>query len=450
MSYKVKCSSVFLFVALALFAACKKDKPKTVPEVTTNTPTDLTATSAMLHGEVIADGNAAITERGFVYSNLVDVPTISDNKLTATSEDAVFSTSLAGLTGSTTYHVRAYAKNSVGVGYGDVINIATENAAPTAINVSATGTVGVGLVLTASYAYQDTENDAESGTTFQWYVADANSGTNEVAINGATALAFTVQAAQFGKFIRVGVTPKAATGTTTGVEVKSAFRDAEPTSVTFTYNGNQVTYGVIVSPTTNKRWLDRNLGAGSVASSVDDFANYGDLFQWGRKEDGHQLITRSGPDASQFTGSSTTSTTAPFEYSDTDIPSHSKFFIEDPNEPPFDWRKPSNQELWQGVSGTNNPCPTGFKVPTQEEFAAEGITSITDGFAKLKLPKTGRRFGSDGLFYGTAAGTYSTSTHCDVENGDQKGAVRIIMDASTYNAQDNTRGNGQAVRCIKN
>ena len=36
-------------------------------------------------------------------------------------------------------------------------------------------------------------------------------------------------------------------------------------------------------------WMDRNLGASQVATSSTDTNSYGDLYQWGRGADGHQL-----------------------------------------------------------------------------------------------------------------------------------------------------------------
>ena len=47
-------------------------------------------------------------------------------------------------------------------------------------------------------------------------------------------------------------------------------------------------YGFVYNTTTKKIWLDRNLGATQVATSLDDSAAYGDLYQWGRPFDGHQ------------------------------------------------------------------------------------------------------------------------------------------------------------------
>ncbi|MBE8190499.1 MAG: hypothetical protein HAW58_06600 [Candidatus Thioglobus sp.] len=46
-----------------------------------------------------------------------------------------------------------------------------------------------------------------------------------------------------------------------------------------------------VSSTTNRVWMDRNLGASRVANSRNDSDAYGGYYQWGRLTDGHQLKT---------------------------------------------------------------------------------------------------------------------------------------------------------------
>ncbi|MBD3905978.1 T9SS type A sorting domain-containing protein [Chryseobacterium sp. Ch-15] len=58
--------------------------------------------------------------------------------------------------------------------------------------------------------------------------------------------------------------------------------------VTFNYRGQSVTY-TTVRGTDGKIWLQQNLGSTKVASSLTDSDAYGDLFQWGRWDDGHQL-----------------------------------------------------------------------------------------------------------------------------------------------------------------
>ncbi|MEY3412763.1 MAG: hypothetical protein RIQ70_1452, partial [Bacteroidota bacterium] len=138
-------------------------------------------------------------------------------------------------------------------------------------------------------------------------------------------------------------------------------------SVFFTYNGASVTYGSVSRAyggvVGTKCWLDRNLGATQVATSSTDHLSYGDFFQWGRGADGHQRITWTNA----TTGTAVNSTTATLSSSDT--PGDALFITNGTS--PFDWRSGQNVNLWQGVSGTNNPCPSGYRLPTETELEAE-------------------------------------------------------------------------------
>ncbi|MDN3690834.1 hypothetical protein QWZ06_00375 [Chryseobacterium tructae] len=58
--------------------------------------------------------------------------------------------------------------------------------------------------------------------------------------------------------------------------------------VSFTYRGQSVIYTTVRAADGNV-WLQQNLGSERVAGSSDDEKSYGDLFQWGRWDDGHQL-----------------------------------------------------------------------------------------------------------------------------------------------------------------
>ena len=143
-----------------------------------------------------------------------------------------------------------------------------------------------------------------------------------------------------------------------------------------------LTYGIVKGADGNY-WLDRNLGASEVATSKTDTAGYGSLYQWGRGSDGHQVPT-----------SGTTGT-----LSSTDNPGTSLFIIGNNLN---DWRSSQNNALWQGVNGTNNPCPTGFRLPTQTEWAtlvtAASITNDTTAYSSsLKLPLAGYRDDYGGL-----------------------------------------------------
>jgi hypothetical protein len=98
------------------------------------------------------------------------------------------------------------------------------NSLPVASNVTFTGVLNTTQVLTGSYSYADVDNDSEGTSTFQWYRADDSSGTNEVAILGASSITYTLANDDLGKFIAFGVRPVAATGSSTGIEVKSSYQ----------------------------------------------------------------------------------------------------------------------------------------------------------------------------------------------------------------------------------
>lgn len=205
--------------------------------------------------------------------------------------------------------------------------------------------------------------------------------------------------------------------------------------VTFNYNNNQVTYGTVHGNYNNGQycWLDRNLGALRVATAHDDSKSYGDLFQWGRLDDGHQVRI-------PISGTTTIS-------SSITNPGHSNFIIGQDN-----WYNGANpNNLWQGVSGINNPCPSGWRLPTETELFNERSTwsnyNIYGAFSSnLKLPSSSYRNYSNGIIGGggnaadywsstTDGTTLSRSLYCTVNFAD------MYSDDRAY---------GESVRCIKN
>lgn len=97
--------------------------------VTTNVPTNITATDVTLGGNVLSDGGSAVTSKGVVIS-LTTNPTVEDtNDLTIEMGTGLgaFSETYTGFDPGTTYHVRAYAINSIGVTYGENKTFTTLN-----------------------------------------------------------------------------------------------------------------------------------------------------------------------------------------------------------------------------------------------------------------------------------------------------------------------------------
>ena len=96
-----------------------------LPTVTTAAVTEITTTSAVCGGEVTSDGGAEVTERGVCWSTSGD-PNIFDSHTVDGSGLGSFVSALTGLVPGTLYHVRAYATNSVGTGYGEDLTFITE------------------------------------------------------------------------------------------------------------------------------------------------------------------------------------------------------------------------------------------------------------------------------------------------------------------------------------
>jgi hypothetical protein len=191
-------------------------------------------------------------------------------------------------------------------------------------------------------------------------------------------------------------------------------------------DGSVFSWNDVSNPTTGKTWMDRNLGARQVATSSADANSYGDLYQWGRLKDGHQCRT------------STTTATK----STTDVPGNATFITS-----AGDWRSTQNDNLWQGVSGVNNPCPSGYRLPTETELDAERASWSTQNQAgafasPLKFPATGYRdFSSAAIASLGVTSNIWSSTISGIKSRD------LGTDAIFYTAE---RGFGCAVRCIKN
>ena len=94
------------------------------PVVVTLPVSDVSETSAVLHGRIDSIGIPAYTERGFVYSAIYSNPSIETGGRIIVEENGMeeFSANLYDLTEGGIYYVRAYAKNDIGVAYGEIVS----------------------------------------------------------------------------------------------------------------------------------------------------------------------------------------------------------------------------------------------------------------------------------------------------------------------------------------
>lgn len=96
-----------------------------LPEVKTLAITDKDAehNSAVLHGQITHTGLPAYTERGFVYSDVYESPTIYDSKIIVEGTGTGTFEHRSTLSSDKSYYVRAYAISAKGVAYGDVVKL---------------------------------------------------------------------------------------------------------------------------------------------------------------------------------------------------------------------------------------------------------------------------------------------------------------------------------------
>jgi uncharacterized protein (TIGR02145 family) len=200
---------------------------------------------------------------------------------------------------------------------------------------------------------------------------------------------------------------------------------------------------VEVTSASGRIWMDRNLGASQVATSSSDAASYGDLYQWGRAAEGHQCRNSQTYNAELLTlGVSNFNTTGNAW--------DGQFILRDFGS--SNWVDPSVNgvdDLWQGVNGVNNPCPNGYRLPSEAEWNTDQLSwsspnAVGAISSPLKLPMAGYRSRSNGsLGFVGSSGDYWSSTVSSTN------AVRLSFGNAAAIMVTYRRALGCSVRCIK-
>jgi uncharacterized protein (TIGR02145 family) len=448
-------NTLLLFASLVLFSCSNNEEENntpnaSIPEVTTSPVFSIALTSASSGCNFISDGGSRITHGGLVWNTSPNPTTaVTTKTIRNYVEGAVVVGSddfhtMTGLSANTIYYVRAYATNSVGTAYGNEISFTTgaiqlpgvhtnpveDTTNSTALSGGDILIDGGGSVSARGVVWSTLDNPTialPTKTTDGSGLGSFNSNLTGLSENTTY-------------YVRAYATNSA--GTSYGNTRIFRKQPSYPSGTVFCNGWTQVVD--VINPSTGKTWMDRNLGAsrrGDEAIGMTDNQAYGDLYQWGRRADGHQCRN------------STTTTTL----SSTDQPSHGSFIISpDLYITNFDWRSSFNNNLWQGVNGVNNPCPNGYRLPTASELDSEmtswgpGNGAYPNNFTSpLNWTKGGSR-GTDGSGGVALNGFYWSST---ISGGVlYYSEVKIFFISSNLSRRidQDDRGRGLSVRCIKN
>lgn len=218
-------------------------------------------------------------------------------------------------------------------------------------------------------------------------------------------------------------------------------------SVQFQYHGSLVTL-TTVRAADNNIWLQQNLGSAQVATASNDANSYGDYFQFGRWDDGHQLPT------STVLAASTLAANNPSGLSDGSSNFYNGF-----------WSSGTSADTWSGadVSATNgiDPCAAigpGWHLPTAVELSnmktAEGLDGNWDAAtipaayfnSNLKFSRAGNRTGSGSFQYQSGVVMVWSST---VNSAGQPQAIVSGLGLNYVGNPGITRDAGASCRCLK-
>ncbi len=170
-------TTIYKFVVwgflLSSFFSCKKDSPIAVLTITTTEVTNITSSSAISGGAISSDGGATVTARGICWS-LDQYPTIEDHIIYESKSSSTFSTSISELKPNTTYYIRAFATNSLGTAYGNMISFSTKELTMVDVDGNIYHTVTIGSQIwtvenlkTTKYRNGDTIPNVTDNTA--WY-----------------------------------------------------------------------------------------------------------------------------------------------------------------------------------------------------------------------------------------------------------------------------------------
>jgi len=460
----IKLFGLSLLILSSTLHSCKKEE---VPTVTTSAITNITGTTATSGGTVAEGDLVKIVEQGICWSK-ENTPTIEDYHTIELGGSATFISNMTDLNEGTTYHVRAYAINSVGVGYGMELTFHTLGQIPSASTEPATnitptsatlnGSVNANYLITeVTFEYFDnygcapttgilvhaTQSPLTGGTT-------ANVSANITGLTaGSTyyyyAKGYNILGTSVGNvvsFTTTGQVPEATTITATGITSVSAQLNGSvnpnylSTIVTFEY-GTTISYGSTIIATQSPVTGNSNT---NISADVSDLTG-GTTYHY-RVKAVNSLGTIYGNDMSFGTFGNVTDIegniykTVPIgtqvwmaenlktnRYNNGDLigtTTPATLDISDEIKPKYQWAYDGNESYvaiygrlytWYAVTDSRIVCPIGWHVPTDTEWTTltTYLGGESDGGASLDNSVTGGKMKETGTTHWQSPNTAATN-----------------------------------------
>lgn len=472
----IPASCLAIIYSLKQFDQC----PAEVPSIGTTAIENITSTTAIGGGVITDMRGSDISARGLCWS--VDKnPTINDNHTNNGTGVGSYSGNLTGLVGGVKYHVRAYATNSAGTGYGADVKFTTQSGGGLPVSAFSANPTSGNKPLIVNFADQSTN----SPTSWQWNFGDGNTSTQQSPTHTyQNAGSYTVQLA---------VTNSDGSDT----EMKNNYitvTNAGSAPVA-DFNGNPTSGNkpLIVNFTdqstnspTNWEWDFGDGGTSTVQNPTHTYQNEGyyavtltvnNGFDEDTEVKNNYINVTSGGGTGTFTDPRDGET-----YATVDI-GNQTWFAENLNyTTTLSWTygdEPANGDIYGRLYTWNVAlvaCPSGWHLPSDEEWKnmemalgmsqsevdAIGLRGADQG-TQMKsisgwlnngngtnssgfnaLPGGGR--GSDGLFYnlGSSGNWWSSS--------DASGAAwtrYLVYEYGGVGRLDNNKSSGSSVRCLK-
>ena len=160
------------------------------------------------------------------------------------------------------------------------------NNVPAVSNINYKGNYRAGGTANVVYTYSDPENDAEGATTIIWEIANDGNGTARTTLSTSATPTFVT--ANAGKYVRVKITPRAATGLLNGIDYYGGWNLIEAATMpygsavsltgnteqgslltgSYTFNGGTGIENTILGSTFNWQSATSNKGANTSTMAI--------------------------------------------------------------------------------------------------------------------------------------------------------------------------------------